>query len=338
MKRALFLGIVFIVRYGMAQDVCIDDVFEVQNIVFTKEIVATLSSDYLEGRSIENKSIYRTQAYLESLFRTYHIKSYFDNYRVSYKVHDSLYGQNIVGVYRGNYRKKTALLIVANYDNIGIINDDEDRDTIYNGANDNATGVAALIQLVYLVNLAKPNDNIIFALTSGKKNSMVGAGFLADTLKKYDYLKIRATMNLEMLGKPIKAASHHLLTLQDSSTNIISLFNHYLGEEFLVKDTTEENRNRSEHSAFQNVLQVPSVTITSFNLINDDNFMTSADDIANIDIDYLHKTIGRISYALLKIIDGNDKIIFEDPNVIKKDNHLVTKESLVQGQKIMDLE
>lgn len=294
-----------------SQEVSYEDVIEGQSIHLTKSIIATLTSSQFEGRNINQPQIQRSILYLESLFRAFNIKTYFDSYRVSYKIKDSTYGFNLVGLYRGNLRKKSAILITANYDNLGLTKDRKNADTIYKGANDNATGVSAVIQLALFFNKIKPRENIIFALTSGKHQNMIGAGFLADTIQKYGLLEVKYVINLEMLGRPMPDMKNNLIGIQDSSHNIISLLNESIGTDFIANATGDEFKEGSEHTPFYNVLKVPTVTLTSFNFNNDKNYLSPKDDINNIDIDYLHRTTARITLGLHSLISQNKIISFE---------------------------
>src|SRR5690606_5205257 len=70
---------------------------------------------------------------------------------------------NIVGIIPGKSRKDEFIIFSAHYDHIGII-PTLSKDSIANGADDNASGVAAIIELAKYY--AKENDNertLIFA-------------------------------------------------------------------------------------------------------------------------------------------------------------------------------
>lgn len=310
-KGFALLIFLFIYKIDFAQDFTLEDVREFQNIEFTRSILKTLTSPYFEGRDSKRKTIYRTHFYLESILRTHNVKAYFEEYKSKYNLRDTNKGYNLVGLYRGNYRKKSAILIMANYDNLGIIYEKNTYDSMYNGANDNATGVAALLQMAMFFNRVKPKENIVFALTSGKQPSMVGAGFLADEIQKYNFLKISYVINLEMLGRPMTNSDNNIISIQDTTNSLVELMNEYVGEDFVARDTSSENTNRSEHTPMHNVLKVPTATLTSFNFTNDENYMTPYDDMNNVDVEYLHRTINRITFAIYKIIADNRKITYD---------------------------
>lgn len=309
--KIVFFGLFLIAsNIFYSQQITFEDILEGQNINFTKSIISTLTSPQFEGRDIESPSIQRTITYLESLLRAYNIKAYFDNYKVPYKIDDSKIGYNLVGVYRGNLRKKSAILITANYDNLGLAKNRSTKDSFFKGANDNATGVSAVFQIALFIHKIKPRENIIFAFTSGKHKSMLGAGFLADTLANYDYLDIKYVINLDMLGRPFLEGRHNLLCIQDTPTTLVSHLNNYIHPEFIQLAQGETQNESAECTPFYNILKVPSVTLTSFNFENDKYYLTVKDDIDNLYLDYLHRTTARITLALYSLIQDNKTIQF----------------------------
>ena len=291
-------------------EISFEDILEGQNINFTKSIITTLTSPQFEGRDIERETISRTMIYLESIFRSYNIKTYFDNYRVAYNIDGNKTGYNIVGVYRGNLRKKSAILITANYDNLGLAKNRTTSDSFFKGANDNATGVSTVLQLALFFNKIKPRENIIFAFTSGKHKNMIGAGFLADTLLKYEYLDVKYVINLDMLGRPFETGRNNLLSIQDTTNSLVYQLNSYIHPEFINIAEGDIFKESSESTPFYNVLKVPSITLTSFNFENDKYYLTVKDDINNLYLEYLHRTTARLTLALFSLIIDNRLVTF----------------------------
>ena len=298
-----------------SQNISFEDILEGQNLNFTKSIISTLTSPQFEGRDIEKESISRSIIYLESMMRAYNIKTYFDQYRVPYKIDAEQTGYNIVGLYRGNLRKRSAILITANYDNLGLAKNRTTKDSFFKGCNDNATGVSAIFQLALFFNKIKPRENIIFAFTSGKHKNMLGAGFLADTLSKFDYLDVKYVINLEMLGRPFLEGRHNLLCVQDTTNTLMNQLNSYIHPEFIQLAQGDVFSESFEHEPFYNVLKVPSITLTSFNFENDKYYLTVKDELDNIYLDYLHRTTARITLALFSLINENRIVSFGDKEV-----------------------
>lgn len=108
-------------------------------------------------------------------------------------------GYNIVGVLPGRSRPKEVVIISAHYDHVGVSRK-EPHDSIFNGANDNASGTAALLMLIdYYTNQNNNERTIIFCAFSGEEIGLFGSTHLA---KYFLHDNIVAMVNLEMLGVP----------------------------------------------------------------------------------------------------------------------------------------
>lgn len=297
-------------KIGYAQQgVTVDDIREFQDIKLTEHIIQRLTSPYYKGRDIRSNTVYRTQTFIENIIKFYGINAYSSQYSIPYKLDDTIEGKNIVGIYRGNERKKTAVLLMANYDNLGI-KTNQGQEKMFPGANDNASGVAALINTMIFLRNISPDENIVFAFTSGKFNNSIGVGSLVELIKKQGGLKIKYAINIDKIGKSMPGSGVNLICMEETTSTISNIANEYLGDGFMKLDTSNEFGVESDHRAISNVLKIPSATWTSFNYSNDDNYMTEYDDQKNIDINYLHRTSARITFAIYKIIKDKRQINF----------------------------
>ena len=105
---------------------------------------------------------------------------------------------NVVGKIEGN-RKDEIVLFTAHYDHIGIQNVVEG-DSIANGANDNASGVTAVIELArYFQSLGKPERTLLFVGFTAEEIGGYGSQYFSQQVNP-DH--IVAMFNIEMIGKP----------------------------------------------------------------------------------------------------------------------------------------
>ncbi len=126
-------------------------------------------------------------------------------------------GRNIIGVLPSLYYSDKYVIISAHYDHLGILGGQ-----IYNGADDNASGVTALLTIAeWFYNMRKdrvgPKVNIIFAFFDAKENNMAGSEFFAKNLK-IPASKIKININLDQLGctfAPPGAREDYLLYVAD---------------------------------------------------------------------------------------------------------------------------
>jgi Zn-dependent M28 family amino/carboxypeptidase len=85
-------------------------------------------------------------------------------------------GKNMIGYIEG--KSDEVIVISAHYDHIGII-----RNEIYNGADDNASGVAALLKFAAYFKAHKPNYTLIFAAFDAEEMGLQGAKALVIMIK-----------------------------------------------------------------------------------------------------------------------------------------------------------
>lgn len=105
--------------------------------------------------------------------------------------------ENVLGLLRGTTDE--TVLVTAHYDHVG--SNGTGDDTIYNGANDNASGVAAMLTVASaLARAPSPlRRNVLFVAFCGEERGLKGSqGFVADP--PVALANIVAVLNLEMLG------------------------------------------------------------------------------------------------------------------------------------------
>ena len=110
---------------------------------------------------------------------------------------------NVVGVLRGSDPEaaKQAVIISAHLDHIGPANRGDDK--VNNGADDNASGVTAVLTLADAIGALKerPQRSVIFMTFWGEEKGLLGSKYFAEhPLWKLD--DVVCNINLEMLGRP----------------------------------------------------------------------------------------------------------------------------------------
>ncbi|OEK02677.1 peptidase M20 [Roseivirga sp. 4D4] len=120
-------------------------------------------------------------------------------------------GVNVIGYVRG--QEETAFVITAHYDHLGV------RDSlIYNGADDNASGVAALLAMMEYFKANRPRHTLVFAALDGEEMGLQGAkAFLEDD--RIPLENIVLNINMDMISMNDKnelyvAGTHHYPNLK----------------------------------------------------------------------------------------------------------------------------
>jgi len=182
-----------------------------------KKHIYYLASDELQGRLTGSEGETKAANYLSSEFKKlglkpYEGKEFIQNFEYNVKLnpHDdktstAVKGKNVIAVL-DNKAEKT-IVIGAHYDHLGLnehhnstlVNSEGQ---IHNGADDNASGTAAVLELarMFSQNRTKENVNYIFALFSGEEDGLMGSKKLAETIKT-NYPNTIFMINMDMVGR-----------------------------------------------------------------------------------------------------------------------------------------
>jgi Zn-dependent M28 family amino/carboxypeptidase len=103
--------------------------------------------------------------------------------------------QNICGFFPGTEKKDSFIVFTAHYDHLGGMGSQ----TFFPGANDNASGVSMLLQLVRYYKEHPPKYNIAFVFFAGEEAGLVGSKFFTEN-PLIPLGKIKFLVNLDLLG------------------------------------------------------------------------------------------------------------------------------------------
>jgi hypothetical protein len=176
--------------------------------------VSFLASDELQGRGTGTEGEKLAAKYLVSQFKKLKLKPYGDNktYLQTFDFKGGMHGtgepgkaSNIVGFLDNG--APTTVIIGAHYDHLGTGNQGSSLDPnpagkIHNGADDNASGVAGLLELAryYKSNKVKEKNNFLFILFSGEELGLYGSDYFVEH-PTLDLGKVNFMINLDMVGR-----------------------------------------------------------------------------------------------------------------------------------------
>jgi Zn-dependent M28 family amino/carboxypeptidase len=107
---------------------------------------------------------------------------------------------NVVGKVTGSKYPDEVIIYSAHWDHLGIGTPDETGDTIHNGALDNATGTAALIELARAFKDIKPERTIILLAVTAEEQGLLGSQYYAEN-PIYPVNKTLANINIDGLNQ-----------------------------------------------------------------------------------------------------------------------------------------
>lgn len=164
------------------------------------ERVKFLSLDSLEGRRTGEKGGIMARNYVVSQFKKHGIASLLGTYEQPFTFEGrrdkkTYEAANVLGVIKGTDKSEKYIVISAHYDHEGIKNGE-----IYNGADDDASGISALFTFAEHFKSNPPKHSIVLAAFDAEELGLKGAKhFLeANTLSKEN---IALNINLDMVGR-----------------------------------------------------------------------------------------------------------------------------------------
>ncbi len=103
--------------------------------------------------------------------------------------------RNVAGLIKGKSDSDSSVVILAHYDHLGKMG----KETYFPGANDNASGVAMLLNLVKYFSSNRPEHDMVFIALSGEESGLLGAkAFIKNPLT--DLNKIKFLVNFDLAG------------------------------------------------------------------------------------------------------------------------------------------
>jgi Zn-dependent M28 family amino/carboxypeptidase len=160
---------------------------------------------------------------------------------------------NVIGVLKGSEKPDEAVIYTAHWDHLGT--DPTLRGhTIYNGAVDNGTGVAAMLEIAeaFVARHPHPKRSVIFAAVTMEEAGLLGSKYYANH-PVFPLARTVADINMDAL--PIMGPTHDMEVIgQGQSTDMDGLFRDVLATQGRVVsgDSTPEKGHyfRSDHFSF----------------------------------------------------------------------------------------
>ena len=210
---------------------------------------------------------------------------------------------NLIGLIRGSdpELREQAVVLGAHFDHVGI-GKPVDGDSIYNGADDDASGVAAVLAAASALARDPPKRTVIVLLTSGEEFGILGTQWYLEQ----PALPLAATvadLQVEMVGRPdslVGGPGKLWLTGFERST---------MGESFARAGLPVTADPRPEFQFFQrsdNIVfalrGIPAHTLSSFGMHPD--YHQPSDEVDRIDFDHLTLAAELVTRAARVLADG----------------------------------
>lgn len=212
---------------------------------------------------------------------------------------------NVVGKISGK-RSDEVVLFSAHYDHLGIRG--TEGDTIYNGANDDASGTTAVITLAkYFKDMGKqPERTIMFAAFTAEEGGGYGSTYFSQQLNPDE---IVAMFNIEMIGKPAVSGPNTAWITGFDRSNFGELLQKAVEGteyEFYADPYPDQNLFYRSDNATLARLGVPAHSISTTPIDVDKDYHQASDEVSTLDLAHMTNTIKAIAAAASRMISGED--------------------------------
>jgi hypothetical protein len=264
------------------------------------EDVRVLSADDMEGRLVGSVGGAKARAYLLGRFAEIGLEpalgTTFEHPFEFARNGATLRGVNLLAIVPGTGGSDRALVVMAHYDHVGVVNGE-----IYNGADDNASGVAALLQIATSMKRQAPLHDIIFALVDAEEGGLRGARtMVADPAFKPVLDRTVMAVNFDMISRSDKnelyaAGAYHFPWLKPRLEAVagqapVKLLLGHDTPELKADDWTMQ----SDHGAFH-AAQVPWVY---FGVEDHPDYHKPTDDFAAVPQDFFRRSAATVEMAV----------------------------------------
>lgn len=307
MKNSFYL---FLLLFGFTKPLFSQSI----NESTVKKHIYTLANDSMQGRKAGTEGIEKAAKYIEGQFKKIGLK-YFNNnsFRQTFNYknkrsrnQEELKLFNVIGFLEGNEKKDEIVVISAHYDHLGMKSTGSG-DLIFNGANDNATGVAAVLALAeYFKSKNNNSRSILFIAFTAEEMGLVGSNYFGKTISPES---IVAGINIEMIGKesPFGPNTAWLTGFQRSNFGKIIQKNLSSSEFKIYPDPFLGYRLffRSDNASFAR-LGIPAHTFSTSPMDKDLDYHKVTDEASTLNMKTITQTIKAIAIGTKSIIAGED--------------------------------
>ena len=220
--------------------------------------------------------------------------------------------KNVVGILPGRSKKEEYVVFGCHYDHLGIGKPNKDQDSIFNGANDDAAGVSAVIMLSkYFSQLKEKNERtIIFVAFTAEEIGGFGSRYFS---KQLNADKVMAMFNIEMIGTESKWGTNSAYITGYEKSDMGKILQSNLADSkfhFEPDPYPKQNLFYRSDNATLAALGVPAHTISTAKMEeapnNEPNYHKLTDEIGTLDMNNMAEIIKAIAISSKTIVSGKD--------------------------------
>ena len=268
--------------------------------------IGVLAADSLQGRQTGTQGAEKARRYLLQRFHEIGLDSLGPGYAhpFTFTGRDGVErrGANLVGVVRGTETPDRFLVVTAHYDHVGIgraVNGD----SIYNGADDNASGTAAILALARYFTANPPKNSLIFAALDAEEMGLQGAkAFVVNP--PVPVSNLAANLNMDMVsrserGELFAAGTYHYPFLRAPLDRVaaeapVSL---RFGHDSPDLPRGEDWTNQSDHGAFH----AAGIPFVYFGVEDHPDYHRPSDSVDRINPDFYVRAVETVRRVISEL-------------------------------------
>jgi Zn-dependent M28 family amino/carboxypeptidase len=273
--------------------------------------VRILSADDMEGRGVDTLGSAKARAYIERRFGEAGIDPIKgDEYEQPFVFTEkgaAHNGVNVLGRIEGTARNhaRHVLVVTAHYDHMGVVNGE-----IYNGADDNASGVATLLAIAADFAADPPRHDVIFAALDAEEGGNRGARVLVSD-PPAPLSAMALNVNLDMLSRSDKGelyaagASHFpFMKARLEALAAKAPVTLKLGHDTPAWGEGQDWTVESDHVAFHE----KGIPWVYFGVEDHPDYHKPTDDFATIPVDFFRRSAATVLMAVRAFDEDLDAI------------------------------
>lgn len=162
--------------------------------------VRALSADEMQGRMVDTKGSVRARGWILNRLKQEGVRPLPSGWMQTFNFasadgQGSVQGVNVMGYVRGRRHPDQFIVVSAHYDHMGVENGQ-----IFNGADDNASGVAGMLDIAHRLRSHAPDHSVIFVALDGEEEGLKGAeAFVARPPVPVERMVLN--LNLDMISR-----------------------------------------------------------------------------------------------------------------------------------------
>lgn len=268
------------------------------------EVLSHLASDEMKGRDIGSPENDSAAVYIAKQFADNKLSYCIgDSYLVPFEYKGKVV-YNVCGIKKGKSEK--TLAFSAHFDHIGTSENTEDK--VFNGADDNASGVTAVIGLADYFKTKKTDFSLMYIAFNGEEKGMKGSKAIVEIPNLQEQQQnIAALFNFEMIATVSQFGPNSLYMTGDEFSDLDELFNEKAVNNLKIQPDPYKKQQlfyRSDNVSFVKK-KIIAHSFSTVDMTKAKHYHQLNDDLEIVDFDNLMQIINNFGKTIEKLTPKN---------------------------------